>query len=193
MPNFAECQDFIFSNKDTIGVVLLFKYKKNDEIRVFDMLDMSEEISKFEDSNVFDSYKDVKVTHNIAVLGLRMLYTLNIEYLFYHHFFENFNLEEYKRSDYSNMNTTSDYDPFSSYKNYKKYRKAKAKNKPILDDMDMEPDSTNPDGNPKSLDEHSNVKKELFMVLDVEHPQFNFQNEASNSQLLVVGKGIMRV
>jgi hypothetical protein len=32
------------------------------------------------------------------------------------------------------------------------------------------------------------LNKELFMVLDIENPQFNFQNEASNSQLLIVGK-----
>ena len=31
------------------------------------------------------------------------------------------------------------------------------------------------------------------MVLDVENPQFNFQNESSNSQLLLVGRGTMRV
>ena len=109
-------EDFIFSNKDTIGVVKLFKYKKNDEIRIFDMINISDEISNINEASMFDSYKDVKVTHNFNVLGLRMLYTLNIEYLFYHHFFANFNLEEYKKSDYLNINSSSSYDPFLNYK-----------------------------------------------------------------------------
>ena len=109
-------EDFIFSNKDTIGVVKLFKYKKNDEIRIFDMINISDEISNINEASMFDSYKDVKVTHNFNVIGLRMLYTLNIEYLFYHHFFANFNLEEYKKSDYLNINSSSSYDPFLNYK-----------------------------------------------------------------------------
>ena len=109
-------EDFIFSNKDTIAVVKLFKYKKNDEIRIFDMIDISDEISHVNEASMFDSNKEIKVTHNFTVLGLRMLYTLNIEYLFYHHFFENFNLEEYKKSDYININSTASYDPFMGYK-----------------------------------------------------------------------------
>ncbi|CAI2377772.1 unnamed protein product [Moneuplotes crassus] len=99
---FTDYEDFVFSNKDTIAVVLLAKYKKNDEIEMQDFLDLSGNISDIGKSSnsEFDTSENVKVTHNITVIGLRLLYTLNIEYLFYHHFFETFNLEELKKSEY---------------------------------------------------------------------------------------------
>ena len=186
-------EDFIFSNKDTIGVVKLFKYKKNDEIRIFDMLDVSDELSNIDNTSVFDSYKDVKVTHNFSVYGLRMLYTLNIEYLFYHHFFANFNLEEYKKSDYININSSSSYDPFMGYKNNVAKKSKKTKNHTqVLDELEEELNNQRKNES-FTFEESSNTRKELFMVLDVENPQFNFQNEASNSQLLLVGRETMRV
>ena len=188
-------EDFIFSNKDTIAVVKLFKYKKNDEIRVFDMIDISDEISHANETSMFDHDKEVKVTHSFNVLGLRMLYTLNIEYLFYHHFFENFNLEEYKKSDYLNINSNSNYDPFLGYKNNKKSKKSKkaAKNANVLDELEQELNNPEKKNETWFDDRLTNTKKELFMVLDVDGPQLNFQNELSNSQLLLVGKGTMRV
>jgi len=118
---FSDYEDFVFSNKDTIAVVLLYKYKKNDEIEMQNFLNLSDEISDIGKSSGsgFDTNENVKVTHNITVIGLRLLYTLNIEYLFYHHFFEIFNLEEYKASNYIRLSNKNDYDPFNQYKTYK--------------------------------------------------------------------------
>lgn len=193
---FDDYEDFVFSNKDTIGVVLLFKYKKNDEIRIPEFFDINEELAvKDNNTSGFDTYQDIKVTHNIAVLGLRLLYTLNIEYLFYHHFFQNINMDSYKKSDYLTLNNNADYDPFANYKNTKKGKK---KRKPthssnLLNDLISEMDNKNSVGKSQSFEQSAHTKRVLFMVLDVEKPQFNFQNELSNSQLLLVGKGTMKV
>lgn len=185
--------DFIFSDKDTFVVLLMLKYKKNDALHSFDDYETSKDTIRFEEeSNLFEN-NDVKVTHNISVIGLRMFYTLNIEYLFYHHFFENFNLEEYKKSDYMNLNTSTSYDPFSKYKNFSKLKQKKANSKTLDDLLSCNGESKyllNKNGN---LEDIPGIKKELFMVLDIHHPQFNFQDEISNSQVLVAGKGIMRV
>ena len=80
--------------------------------------------------------------------------------------------------------------------NNRKSKKSKRvqKNAHVLDELELELN-----GYDKNLDDKniemglSKTKKELFMLLDVEGPQLNFQNELSNSQLLLVGKGTMRV
>lgn len=187
--DFVNYDDFVFSNKDTFAVVLLLVYKKNDEIQIFDSYDVAQELSKVDEVSAFDDRSDVKVTHKISVSGLRMLYTLNIEYLFYHHFFENFNLEEYKKADYMNLNTSTNYDPFA---NYKKYDKFERKNTKLLEDLISE-NSEHRRLNNILLEDIPGIKKELFLVLEIDRPQFNFQDEVTKSQLLVAGKGIMRV
>ena len=129
--DYVNYDDFIFLNKDTFAVVLLLVYKKNDGIQIFDSYDVAQELFQVDEVSAFDDRSDVKVTHKISVSGLRMLYTLSIEYLFYHHFFEKFNLEEYKKADYSNLNTSTNYDPFATYKKYDKF---KANNTKLLED-----------------------------------------------------------
>ncbi|CAI2377773.1 unnamed protein product [Moneuplotes crassus] len=56
----------------------------------------------------------------------------------------------------------------------------------LLNDLDIE-------NKENSFENAPHIKKELFMVLDVVDPQFNFQNELSNSQLLIFGEGMMKV
>jgi len=217
--------DFVFSNKDTIAVVLLFKYKKNDEIRFSEFLNQSMDLSDIGNVSNNDNDNHMSMSHKInlegsdnskntgrtsknnevvplvhlfTVSGLRMLYTLNIEYLFYHRFFEIFNIEEYKKLNQLNAITScgdmdnSDYDPFSKYKKKHKKEKKREKNS-LLEELIDEMEKNCINDKHYSFEDMPNVKRELFMVLNVERPQFNFQNEESNSQLLLVGKGTMNV
>jgi hypothetical protein len=192
--------DFNFANQGTIAVVNLFKYKKNDRINSEDFLNNAEE-SLIDNISEGDMIQELNVTHNFTVLGLRLLYTLRIEYLLYNRFFKIFDLEEYKKSNqlngiamYTNNTSMSDYDPFAYNKNYKKLKKAQTKENNKLSETFLKEMENNVDGGRQfNIEDHPNVRKEIFMVLDVRTPQFNFQNETSNSQLLLVGKNKMGV
>jgi hypothetical protein len=133
-----------------------FHTRNNDEVRIFDQEEFSHELSLVVDSPI-ESYEDVRVTHNIRVLGLRMLYTLLIEYLIYHHFIEIFNLEEYKKSDYLQFNISSNYDPFSNSKKYEKNKPTK--NRLMLEKLSFKQNESQPAG-PSSLsgEELPNIK-----------------------------------
>lgn len=192
--------DFNFANQGTIAVVNLFKYKKNDRINSEDFLNNTEE-SMIDNISEGDIIQELNVAHNITVLGLRLLYTLRIEYLLYNRFFKIFDIEEYKKSNqlngiamYSNNTSMSEYDPFAYNKNYKKLKKAQDKENNKLSETFLEEMENSTDaGRQFNIEDHPNVKKEIYMVLDVRNPQFNFQNETSNSQLLLIGKHKMGV
>ena len=82
--------DFIFSDGDTIGTVIISEYRQDRMIKY---------MSANSKSNT-DKPKDILVKHLIDIRGVRLLFTKKIFELIHNHTVKGFDYKQFKKTNY---------------------------------------------------------------------------------------------